>query len=104
MGGGEEAGAVEVVVVRVDAEEGGGEDDEALVVLGAGQRVRVVPADSAGPEAGRATLIFHLQIFPVKRKHLNSQLRTRAGWRLVLTFLLLLNTGESGTPGGIRRW
>ena len=63
----EESGTVEVVVARVDTEEGGGEDDEALLVLRAGERVGVVSAQSAGPEPGRSTLIFHLQIFPVKR-------------------------------------
>ena len=63
----EEAGAVEVVAVRVDAEEGGGENDEALVVLGTGERVRVVSAQSPRPEASRSTLVFDLQIFPVNR-------------------------------------
>ena len=62
-----ETRAVEVVVVRVDAEEGGGEDDEPLVVLGTGERVRVVSAHSPRPEPGRSTLIFDLQIFPVNR-------------------------------------
>ena len=40
----EEARAVEVVAVRVDTEEGGGEDDESLVLLRAGKIVRVVSA------------------------------------------------------------
>ena len=67
----EEARAVEVVTVRVDTEEGGGEDDESLVLLRAGERVRVVSAQSPRPEASRSTLVFDLQIFPVNRTTLS---------------------------------
>ena len=67
----EEARAVEVVAVRVDTEEGGGEDDESLVLLRAGERVRVVSAQSPRPEASRSTLVFDLQIFPVNRTTLS---------------------------------
>ena len=72
-----EGGAVEVVVARVDTQEGGGEDDEALLLFRAGERVGVVSAQSPGPEPGRSTLIFHLQIFPVNRTSQLSALHQR---------------------------
>ena len=71
MVGGDEAGAVEVVVVGVDTEEVCREDDQALVgVVRAGERVRVVPAHGPGPEPHRPTLVGDLQIVPLVLDHL----------------------------------
>ena len=96
----DQAGAVEVVIVGVDAEEGGGEDDQALVVLGAGERVGVVPAHSPGPEPGGSALIVDLQVLPVNSVTCH---RSSLG-KVPLTSVGLQHTVEAGpVPGGWRR-
>ena len=89
----DQTGAVEVVIVGVDAEEGGGEDDQALVgVLGTGERVGVVPAHSPGPEPGGSALIVDLQVLPVNSVTCH---RSSLG-KVPLTSVCLQHTVEAG--------
>ena len=96
----DQAWAVEVVIVGVDAEEGSGENDQALVALRAGERVRVVPAHSPGPEPGGSALIVDLQVLPVNSVTCH---RSSLG-KVPLTSVGLQHTVEAGpVSGGWRR-